>query len=392
MLKNKFKFILLLVAVVVLISTLSFATDTAGVPVEEPLPEEGEVSTETTNETLNANSEWINNDLYEIGETVKVDKVVDGNVFIMAKEVTISSEIGGDAFVMADKVTIDGGYIYSSLFVMANEIEINGVVYDVYALANTFTLGKDGYIYRDLKASANTININGKIRRDAYLAGVNYNFNSENDTLVGGNLTYSSASEIQIPENAVLGDVKFNQETVKVASVGEIVVSHIINALNLLVYTCIIVLLAIWLAPKFVEKTTNISAKKAWISLGVGVASIIVVPVVLLLILMSGIATKISIAATLVFIAICMSGTAFASIYFGNLFAKLVKWEGKVKFVLSCVIAALIIWAIQQIPFIGWFFGLLVAIFGIGIFAVNIFEGKFKKDKDTEVEVEEVKE
>ena len=390
MLKNKFKFMFLLIAVVVLISTLSFATDTEEISIDELLSSAAEGSEEDAEEYVD--DDWINNDLYEMGDTVTIDKVVDGNVFVMAQEVTITSEIGGDAFVMANKVTIDGGYIYSSLFVMANEVVIDGVVYDVYGLANNFTLAEDGYVYRDLKVSANTINIDGKVRRDAYLSGVDFNLNEENGTLIGGNLTYSAASEINIPEGAILGEVKFEKEEVKVESVAEKAISYITNALNLLVYTCAVVLLAIWLAPKFVEKATNMSVKKAWASLGIGAASAIVVPIVLLLLLMSGIASRVSIAATFVFVAICMSGTAFASIYFGNLFAKLVKWEGKVKFVLASVIAALIIWIIQQIPFIGGIVGFLVALFGIGVLVVNIFEGKFKKNKEAKTVVEEVKE
>ena len=72
--------------------------------------------------------------IYNLAEDkVTIDKVVDGNAFVAAKEVTVTGEIGGDLFVVADKVTIEGGYVYSSLFVCANEVTINGVVYDVYA-------------------------------------------------------------------------------------------------------------------------------------------------------------------------------------------------------------------------------------------------------------------
>ena len=79
-----------------------------------------------------------------------------------------------------------------------------------------------------------------------------------------------------------------------------------------------------------------------------------------------------------------MSVKAFASIYFGGLFSKLVKWDGKVKFVLATLIASLVIWAIRQIPYIGFIFSLLVSLFGIGTLLVNVV---YRKEKEVQEEV-----
>lgn len=377
MLKKKFKVLFLLITVVTLLSTLSFATvepRTTGESNEnEIMPiSENEATPISEEETSDPDEEeWVNSDLYIMEDKYELNKIVDGNVFIFANEVTISGEVGGNVFVCANKLTINNGYIHSTLFAATNEIVINGMIYDVYAVCDNFTLEKDGFIARDLKLGTNTFNLNGKIRRDAYVSAAHYNIPEQNEPLIGGNFNYSAESELTIPEEIVIGEVKYNKEMIPEESVFEKVCSYIFDAINVLVYALVVIILAILLAPKFVERVSNMDTKKAFVSLGIGILVPIAVIIALFILLISSVASMLSLAGIFIFIAICMSGTAFASIYFGSIFVKMAKWEGKVKFVLASLITALIIWAISQIPYIGGIFGLLVSLFGIGTLFVN---------------------
>lgn len=385
MLKKRVKILFLLVTIITLLSTLSFATiepRTTGesneneiMPISEEIPDLDE-------------EEWVYNDLYIMQDKYDLNKIVDGNVFIFANEVTISGEVGGNVFVFANKLTVNDGYINSTLFAIANEIVINGMIYDVYAACDNFTLEKDGFIARDLRLSSNNFNLNGKIRRDAYVGAAHYNINEEIGTLIGGNFNYSAKSELTIPEEIVVGEIRYSQKVIPEESVFEKVSSYIFDAINVLVYALVVVILAILLAPKFVERVSNMDTKKAFISLGIGILIPIVAIIALFMLLVSSVASLLSVASIFVFIAICISGTAFASIYFGSIFAKLVKWEGKLKFVLASLITALIIWAISQVPYIGSIFGLLVSLFGIGTLFVNAI---YRKENIKE-EVVETKE
>lgn len=376
MLKKKFNILFLLVAILTLISTLSFATieprTSEGSDII-PISENSEdVNSETTTSENNTNSSWVNSDLYLTGNIVEVNQIVDGNAFVFANEVTVSGEIGGDLFVCAKKLTLKNGYVYNSLFAVADEISIDGIVYDLYAFANNFTLESNAFVYRDLRVSANTFNLNGKVRRNAYISAAYYNIASENDTLIGGNFNYSAKSEISIPEGVVTGEISYNKEIVEEKHVIERISSSLFDIMNAFVYTLIIILLATYLTPKFINRVTNMDTKKAFVSFGIGILSLVVIPFALILLLCSRACFIPALAITFIYVAICMSGTAFASIYFGSVLAKLVKWEGKVKFVLASLISALVIWAISQIPYIGGVFGFLVALFGIGTLFVNV--------------------
>lgn len=385
---SKFKFLFLLILVITLISNFSFATDT--ISVEDTAIPISEGTDESTNiDNVLEDDFWINNDLYIADETVEVSKIVDGNAFIIGSNVTISGEIGGDAFVIADKLTIDSAYIYSNLFVIANEVVVNGTIYDIYAIANNFTLKDNGIICRDLKVTANELNINGTINRNVYATASTYNFSSKNSTLIGGNLEYSAPSEVTIPEGIVTGEIKYNKENIQEESVASKVLSYIYNAINSLVFAFVVILLSIWLAPKFTNRVTTMNTKKACVCLGIGILASIITIIAILLLLFSSIGSMFALASSFMFVAICMASTAFASIYFGGLLAKTFKWNDKVKFVLATLLAALIIWAISKIPYIGNLFGLLVAFFGIGILIVNIID---KKDTNVILETEKTKE
>lgn len=412
MLKNKLKIALIFLAILVFISTLSFATETTAEDVlsdpdaslEDILAayqseENGETETTgdaeavySTNNSIEEN--WVNDDLYKIDEKVEINQIVDGNVYVMAKEVVINSEIGGNVYVMAEKITIgEAGYIYSSLYAMGKEITIDGIVCDAYVMAGNISIGNNGYIYRDLRASGNEITLNGKVRRNAYLSVNELNLNAENGSLIGGNLTYSSKNEATIPEGAVSGETTFNKEIedVKTVNAAAIIGSYVYSAISFLVYIVVVILLATWLAPKFVEKVKDTETKNALISLVIGLGTPIAGIIVGILLLITGIAAKVGIALFMVIALIWMSAMAITSIYLGNIVAKKLQFEGKAKFVLACILTALAIWLVAKIPVLGSLVSFVATILGIGLFVYNIFAKKVVEKENTEVaEVSEI--
>lgn len=392
MFKRKCKFLFILVTLFILVSSFSIATTEPRISEdgndimptsENTLNDTQSINEDTPNEGTTSEPEIIYNDLYLASDKLEIDQLVDGNVYAFANEVIVKGEIAGNLFIFANKVTFEeSAYIYSSLFVVASEVNISGYVCDVYSFANKFTLNANAYVGRDLNVSANTINLNGLVRRDAHINATTYNIFSKNENLIGGNLEYSSTTELDIPEGIVGGEIKYNKETIHEERIIEKVFDYVFDAINGLVYTFVVLLLALWLAPKFVNRISNMNTKKAFISLGIGIMSPLFIMFALVFLVFSSIASLVSVSAIFLFIAICMSGTAFASIYFGALFAKLVKWDGKLKFVLASLISALAIWTISQIPYIGGIFGFLVALFGIGTLFVNtVYRKEIEKEK-----------
>lgn len=386
--KTKSKILLSIFVILSLVSSYCFATEEPAVTSADvtAISEENEETTENHDANESATSDWVNSDLYVAEDVVNVDKVVDGNAFIVGKEVTISGEIGGDLFVIADKLNIEGGYIYSNLFACANEITINGVVYDVYATCKTFNLASDGFVYRDMKVVANNVNISGKVRRNAYISASNISFAEDASTLIYGDLNYSSKNEVSISEGVVAGEVKYSAGNIKKENnVADTILSYVLDLLQTLLFTFVVTLLLIWLTPKFVERIGKMGVGKSFASLGIGFATPLVFVIVSILLIISSVGAPIFVSSMFAFIILAFIGNAIASIFFGKLFTKVLKMEGNVKFVLFTLVSCLILWAISQIPVVGGIFGFIISIFGIGTTLVNMVYRKEKEEAKTEV-------
>ena len=405
--KTKFKFLLALMLIILLVSTCCYATETSDEAVT--LSEEDSTAllsqgtpdtTQTTGtDTTSAASdvEWTYSDYFACDQEVTVTGVIDGNAYVIGNEVTIKGEIGGDLFVLANKLHIDGGYVYSSIFAMANEIEMDGISYDLYAMCSSFKLGQNGFIYRDMKVAGSNVSLAGRIRRDAYVAANSLSFDETVGTIVYGDLNYtSSASEYTAPEGTVAGEVKYTQEETESVSVDTeavakistwaIVLKNLKELLTALVTTLIVALLFAFLAPKFKEKIGSMKVGKSFASLGIGILAPVVLGIacVILIIIASllqvgGLGLSVSASAFFVFITLGVVATAVTCTFFGNLFAKLIKKDGKLFYILFSLVCALVLWIIGLIPLLGGLVVFLAWAFGVGAVLINLLPSKKAK-------------
>ena len=395
MLKTKSKILLALFLVLALVSSYCFATG------EQPATTQGDVAaiSETEGEAVTTaegeneaiseeegTSSWTNGDLYVCKDKVEVSNVVDGNAFIIGNEVTISGEIGGDLFVIANKLNINGGYIYSNVFACANEVTISGVVYDIYAICDTFNLESNGFIYRDMKVKASTINLNGSVRRNAYVETNKMNFNAEAETLIYGSLHYTSNEQIEIPQEKVTGEITYTANGLQTTNgIVNTILSYVLDLLQTLLFTFIITMLLLWLAPKFVQKIGNIKIGKSFASLGMGLLAPIALIAISVLLLISSIGTSIFAIIIFTLVLLALIGNSVASIFFGKLFTRMFKMKSNFKFVIFTLVSSLVFWALSLIPFVGSIISLIVTIFGIGIVVINILPRKEKVKEKTEI-------
>lgn len=336
-------------------------------------------------EFLEASYEFISSDVYKFDTDVVIEnQIIDGNAFIFGKDVSISGEIGGDVFVFGENVTItEGTYIYGNIFVCAQNVVINGICYDVYCASETFTLGDNAIIARDLRLAANKVHINGQIRRDAYIGTDELVFPDDASDLITGNLEYSSDTEFSIAEGIVGGNINYTPNVSKEVTVMEKVLSYVFKLISTLLYSLVIVLLIIWLAPNFKEKASTTIKKEAPLSLGVGLLTSIVVVFVAFILLFAtyGFGFKISIALIGIFaLAITISKTIL-----GVACAKLIttrfKPDNTAMLILYTLLVVLAINLLELIPYIGGLIGFLANMVGLGILVLNLVRKNKKDDK-----------
>lgn len=396
MLKNKFtKITLVLLLALSLLVPIVRADDNEAEPISDSSQEKAVETTqgnETTSETTQSTDNSMKkSDVYLTGDDVKVDYIVDGNLFILANTVTISSQIGGDAFICAKTINVEKeGYIYSNLFAAANEVNISGVVYDLYTTANTLNI--NGYVYRDIRTSSDTLNFSGVIGRNAYVSSKNIEISSNSDgqssvtnkATIYGDLNYSSSSEASIPEGTVTGSVNYSPVTTSTKSKS---ISSYILALGRFIVTVLVIwLLYLWLAPKFLENTGALLSKKLLPVIGSGILTPIIFVIAFVLLLILGLTSNIAIIGTMLFAVLLMISNSTFVIAINNLVCKKFNISKNTTTFGILIITSAVIWLLELIPVVGSILNFVIMIIGLGILVTAIIPEKEKSNKNSKKE------
>lgn len=396
MLKNKItKITLVLLLALSLLVPIVRADDNEAEPISDNSQEKTVETTqgnETTSETTQSTDNSMKkSDVYLTGDDVKVDYIVDGNLFILANTVTISSQIGGDAFICAKTINVEKeGYIYSNLFAAANEVNISGVVYDLYTTANTLNI--NGYVYRDIRTSSDTLNFSGVIGRNAYVYSKNIEISSNSDgqssvtnkATIYGDLNYSSSSETSIPEGTVTGSVNYSPITTSTKSKS---ISSYILALGRFIVTVLVIwLLYLWLAPKFLENTGALLSKKLLPVIGSGILTPIIFVIAFVLLLILGLTSNIAIIGTMLFAVLLMISNSTFVIAINNLICKKFNISKNTTTFGVLIITSAVIWLLELIPVVGSILNFVIMIIGLGILVTAIIPEKEKSNKNSKKE------
>lgn len=376
--KNTFKTKLLsfIFIAILLFSPICMASDVA--PISSNSTAEA-----TSDDNVNGTYEFIASDVYEFDDEVVIDTIIDGNAFAFGNNITISGEIGGDVFAFGGNVTVsDKAYVHGSVFVFSQNFVMNGICYDIYSASESFTLGESAIVARDIRVGADKVYISGHIKRDAYISTNELVFPENASALITGNLNYSSDSEFTINEKVVGGNINYTPEVSEEASMSERIVSYATHILSTLLYSLVIVLLTIWMAPKFKEKSSIILKKQSPLSFGVGILSLITIIVgsFILLFVTNGLGIGISIAAiTILVLALTISKTIF-SMACAKLVSTKINKDNHFIFIGMSLLFVLVISLIELIPYIGGLVGFIVTMIGLGILLLNLISRKNSKN------------
>lgn len=389
MLKNKSKLLTVVFIIMILISSFSLASEPV---VTSLVPGDNARTEETpTNENEPLPSDIRNDDLYLFGDNVVMDQLVDGNVYLFGNNIEISGRVNGNLYAFGNKVTFkEGSYAVNSIFVAGNNIELDTQANDVYAFANTINISYNTFIVRDLRVGANNLTFNGCVGRNAFVTADNFNFvtGTENSALVYGDLNYSSNTKLDISSDFVQGNINYEELTIEEDSIGDIIIDKANSLLTSLLFTIVVYLLALWIAPNFVKKASSFASTKVIPAIGIGFLALILIPLACFILLFSTVGISASFALLGLYILILLICSSIVSICIINKVKEHFKLDKKSMTALVLVVTSIVLWALQQIPFIGGWIGFLLAITGLGI----MFMYLFTKNKNSSEEVVEVKE
>ncbi len=392
MLKMKSKFIALFITILLVLSTTVFASDADIMPISE------ETNTVDTNTVTSDEQETEpmpeirNDDLYIFDNNIDMDQLVDGNVFLFGKNITVSGSVNGSLYAFGDNITFTtDAYIVQSIYAVGNHITLDGYATDFYLAATTLDITQNGFAVRDLKALAGTFNFNGGVGRNANVTCNTFNFNTSEDApaIVYGDLNYSSANELSLSEDYVQGEISYTphieQENGN-STVWDMILQKVINFCNVLLLAIVVFLLFLWIAPKFVEVSGKyIGIKKSLISFGIGILSTIIACVLIIVLLFSTVGMPLS----LILLGLLILGLLIAnSVVCISITYKLkekFKYNKNYLTYIIFIISVLVIWLLEQIPYVGFVISIIVNFLGLGIILHYLFTKNVKSSSQEKV-------
>jgi len=357
-------------------------------------------------------NEVVDDDHFAAGREVIIDGVVKGDLIATGQSVTVNGTVEGDLLAGAQAVTINGEVIDDARM-GAMVILINGTVGDdlnvgVFSLES----GPESSIGGDLLAGAFQALIAGNVTGDIIggfrglqllgqvggnidvdvdratggpspvefmqnipnvppLPTVPGGLTLDDDASVGGDLVYRSPVSAQIDGAAVAGEVEFNQRADQDERQDSTFVGWAWDQIQRLLRLLLFGLLAVWLAPAFMDSAGQKLQERLWGSLGWGITSPVIFLIVLLIVAFArflvGFPTVVF--GSLIFgylLLLFYLGAVVVGLFLGRWLLQRFSPDRAEKIYLSMLVGLGIVWLITIIPILGTIIGVFIALFGIG--------------------------
>lgn len=401
--KSNLKFLITALALfLIFCSSICFATDsdygTMLISEDSQVPQQESIT---------------DSDLYVLDSNCEITNNVNGNAFILADKLVLKQgvELNGDLYVCANEIILEQkSKINGNVFICSTSTTLNGEINgSIYAVSQNFDMQYFAFLSRDLHLSAQQVNLDGWIYRDAFISAQNIttkeNFITQNnftvddaDTLtfsgeilgnatinakeinfknaddeknlnckISGNLSYSSSEEITIPEGIVLQEIKYsNYVDTEQDSNSSSIWDYILSLITSLVCVYVIYLLISKFAPKYLDKISNISVLSLLKSFGIGLALLVLIPIVSILLFVTQIGSILGVILLLIYIILLIIAKQIFIISVATFVKN--KFTKNLNIYLYLLFTTVALSLISLIPYVGFIISMLAFFIGLGMF------------------------
>ena len=321
------------------------------------------------------------------GNVVKVDGNVEGTTFVSGQDVRINGNINGDLFVAAQSITINGTVI-GNVYGAGQALTFDGQSEsDVFFAGQNIAIGQDASVGRDIFVAGATILQEGVIQRNLFGGGaeivlsgqIGGDVNLQTDSLklqdganIAGNLNYKGGNEADIGTGATIaGDTDW--EFAETMDRGTTVMRETRRPFMTVVWflwslasaLLIWFLIRIW-RPAFWQNTARPLTERPLKTLGVGLLTLLVVPPMIILAMVTVIGIPIAIILGTVYPIALYLSRIIVAVFIGQWLAKRFKWPELHKGVWLVLLGLIILGALRMPPYIGFLSSLLIVMAGLG--------------------------
>lgn len=339
-----------------------------------------------------AKNEIVQKDYFAAGDTVTLSGVVNGDAYIAGGNVLVEGTVNGDLLVVGGMVTISGT-VKNDVRAASGTFRLSGKVggnmtlaggnanVDPQAaiggslLAGTGNLELFGPVGKGLTAGVGNLIVNSSIGGDV-LAGVGQ-LTMQPRTKIAGDVTYWSEEPAVIQDNATLsGELVYNEmpkteapqvniakggmKALSAAFAGMAVAMALVGVIALFVLGLIIMALL----PSFTDRTVRGMQKNPWGSFGLGIVTIIVLPTLAVVAMMTVIGIPIGMFLFMALSLLCVVGHIYAALFIGH--GVFTAFKADVHHAWHLLVGLLVLGVFTLIPVLGWLARGIFVLIGTG--------------------------
>ena len=346
--------------------------------------------------------ETVNDNLYATGGTINVNGAIEGDLVAAGGTINVRGTINGDVIAAGGSVVITG-MVRDNVRASGGSVVISSTVAgDVVVAGGSVALEPGASVGRDMVVGAGSVQIDGNVGRDVLLGAgsvtingtVGSNVKAElNDGLtlgpmarIEGDLVVTSPQEIGIAQGAtVLGNTVYEEPTTSLfwvrvrETAGIQVVQDIVSRVQWFLGTALVGLLLLWIVPRTLEGTSETVIRSPWGSLGLGVAVLILAPIVIVIaaviaIFIGGFAgVPVAVVPTAVYLALLVLTAPVIGFLIGRYLLGRLRGSRAFAAWQALLLGVLILALLGLVPFLNWVVTLLTLLFGFGAWVLFLY-------------------
>lgn len=339
-----------------------------------------------------ADDEVIDGDFYTAGSNLNVEGFVKGDFFGAGATIDVDHDIGGDFFAAAGMINVKSA-IWDDARIAGSQIILDADIGDdLFAIGSVVECTGDSVIGGDAFVSGSIVRMLGDVVGKMYLSGNEVILDGlikgdvkiwtskltlRKGTKIAGNLEYTSDKEFIKEEGAVVSGKTTRHDPPTTAGwLGGIALTTAFFFWKAIWWlaSLIFLLLLIWVLPNFSTRVTHYLDEKPWKSLGVGLVTLIVAPIVAVILCI----TLIGLPLGIVLFALYLLAIFIAKLYFALWVGRKIFWlfnrekkDYKAPLVWAAIIGTLVVTIVFMIPIIGWFIKMVALWFIFGAFLMT---------------------
>lgn len=324
----------------------------------------------------------INGDLFCAGEDVVINGPVRGDVLCAAESIKINGPVDGDVRVIASNIILAGPVsrnvtVLSQSLILEPASRIYGDVF--FGSQNVNFLGQ---MDRDIVGSGESVVISGSLFRNATIHGTNLILGQTAN--IGGNLDYYTdpTNNVSLDAERIKGVItRHDAGSGSSASSSEKTTFAVTLFSRLLgIISFILVgLFLVWLFPLSFEKKMAKIIQKPLISALVGLATLIVTPVIALLLLVTIVGAPLAGIIFLIYVLYLVIASVISSTVLGKLILEKLFHRKSASLALSVILGVISLGSFSLIPVLGPILTFVFFCAGLGSTTLTLGRHKTKK-------------